>query len=136
MSSRRRVAIAVTVAHLLLSALSLVVAEGVAAGIALGFGALFFGGIALFGVALIRAASRSTHSLVSVVGVFFLGDGAVSKGDRLLFFGCAVVQAIVALVVSSIEPFSTVAFSVLVPMFGIGLAAEFGSKYGEFEPRG
>ncbi len=124
-----------TVGHAVLSIIA-VAYEGVIRGV---IGVVFviaFGlGIVTCMAAFFKAAGRSRHEQVTVVGAFFLGDGAVPRSDQRLMIGAVFVQTIVALVAAGARPVSAVAFSVLVPLLGLGLAAQLGARYGTFEPQ-
>jgi hypothetical protein len=79
--------------------------------------------------------SRSRTEMVSVPGLFFLtGDVAPPATRRTLVFATA-IEVVVVVAAASIRPYSEVAFGILAPMFGLGLMAVWGGRYGEFPPR-
>jgi hypothetical protein len=45
------------------------------------------------------------------------------------------VQVVVAVAVASVRPFTALAFSVLVPMLGLGLMALWAARHGRFPPK-
>jgi hypothetical protein len=45
------------------------------------------------------------------------------------------VQTVVGVGVAAARPFTALAFSVLVPMFGLGMMALWGARHGTFTPR-
>jgi hypothetical protein len=45
------------------------------------------------------------------------------------------VQVAAALTVASLRPFTSAAFAILVPMYGLGLAGLWGARHGRFGPR-
>jgi hypothetical protein len=45
-------------------------------------------------------------------------------------------QTAIALGTAAARPFTSVAFGILVPMFGLGLAGLWGARHGRFEARG
>jgi hypothetical protein len=54
---------------------------------------------------------------------------------RRLLDGSLAVQVIVGFVTASARPFTTLAFGVLVPMFGGGCNGLWGARHGSFGPR-
>ena len=96
---------------------------------------LFVGGIAAFLLAYAQGISRSRTEQIEIGGLFFLtGETAPSEVRRRLLasFG---VQVVVALVSSSIRLYTSVAFGILVPMLGLGLAGLWGARHGRFPAR-
>ena len=45
------------------------------------------------------------------------------------------IQVVVALLTASIRLYTPLAFGILVPMWGLGLAGLWGARYGTFPPR-
>jgi hypothetical protein len=45
------------------------------------------------------------------------------------------IQVVVAVTTASIRPFTTLAFGILVPMFGIGMNGLWAARHGRFGPR-
>lgn len=95
---------------------------------------LFAGGVVAFAGAYFRAISRSRYHKITVTGVFLLAGTAPASVRRSLL-GALAVQALVAVITASIRLYTPVAFGVLVPVLGLGLAGWWGSRYGEFPPR-
>lgn len=79
--------------------------------------------------------SRSRTDLVSIPGLFLLSSPAAPARTRRTFHLALAVQVIAVVVAASIRPFSEVAFGILAPMYGLGLMALWGGRYGEFPPR-
>jgi hypothetical protein len=79
--------------------------------------------------------SRSRTELVSIPGLFLLASPAAPVPTRRTFHLALAVQVIAVVVAASIRPFSDVAFGILAPMYGLGLMALWGGRYGEFPPR-
>ncbi len=129
----RRAAAAVGVFHLVATGVALAAGSSVRAVLAVAFVVLFLVGSVIFMVGFVIAAGRSREESVSVAGAFFLGDGAVSGRDRRWFGGWLLLSVVVGVGGASLAPFTAVAFTVLVPMFGIGLAALVGSRHGVFD---
>lgn len=126
---------AVTAAQLVGMSAALFGSDGVRNLVAVGCIALFMAGAALFTWAFLIAAGRSRLEEVSVVGAFFLGDGAIGKPDRIWAYGFLAAQSIIGLAAASADPYTAMAFGILVPMFGIGAIAFLGSAHGVFRVR-
>lgn len=97
---------------------------------------LFVIGIGAFLLAYARAIGRSRTEQVEIAGVFFLSSGVAPRRVRRSLLGAFAFQVVVALVTSSIRPYTSVAFGILVPTLGLGLAGLWGAHYGRFPPRG
>jgi hypothetical protein len=67
-------------------------------------------------------------------GLFFLA-GSAPRRAQLLLLGSFAVQVATSLIAATVRIYTPVAFGLLVPMFGIGLAGLWGATYGEFPPR-
>ncbi len=135
MNLLRRSTTVVTVLHAALSAVAVFVEGTVRGVIGVVFVAAFGIGLVVFMAAFVIAANRSRREHVSVVGAFFLSDGAVDVVDRRLMLGAVFAQTAVAIVAASMRPVTAVAFTVLVPLLGLSLAAQFGARFGRFDPR-
>lgn len=96
-------------------------------------GVLFVGGMVTFGAALVQAAARSRAELLHLPGVFFV-DGAPPRVRRLLL-GSLAVEVVVAFVTAAVRPNTSLAFGILVPVWGQGLAGLWGARHGTFPPR-
>jgi hypothetical protein len=96
--------------------------------------ALFALGVAAFTWAYAVAVQRSRHDEILLPGLFFL-SGSVDKAVQRRVLALVVVQIAVGLGTASIRPYSTLAFGILVPMFGVGLTGLWGAKLGTFAPR-
>lgn len=95
---------------------------------------LFAVGCVLFLWAYSVAVGRSRTDELSVVGVYLL-SGCVPGRERLRVLGLVAAQIAVALVTASLRPYTTLAFGILVPMFGLGVAGMWGARLGTFPPR-
>lgn len=131
----RRFALVLTALHAVLTVVAVLSPGLVRAVIAVVFVVVFLVAIVVFVSAFFTAANRSRTENVSVAGAFFLADGAVASLDRRVFTGAAVVQAVVGIVGSSLRPFSSVAFSVLVALAGLAMMALVGARFGAFRGR-
>jgi hypothetical protein len=92
---------------------------------------LFVVGCVAFLVAYGVAVSRSRTEEISVVGVYFLSGSAPGAVRRALM-GAFALQVVVAVASASIRPFTSVAFGILVPVFGLGLAGLWGARHGSY----
>lgn len=130
----RRINVVVTVVQ----ALSLLVAffssDSVRNIVAIGCAAVFVAGAALFSWAFLIAAGRSRREDVTVAGAFFLA-GSIEAPDRRWAFGLLTAQTLIGLAGAGADPYTTMAFGILVPMFGLGVIAFLGSAHGVFRQR-
>ena len=81
--------------------------------------------------------SRSRAVVVTLGGLFFL-VGGVAPPDVAKRFRIALVVEVVAVVAAAVPHAgaqSVVAFGVLAPMFGLGLMAVWGGRYGVYPAR-
>lgn len=95
---------------------------------------MFAIGSALMIGAFLRGLARSRAELVSVGGLFLLQD-AVPRPVQRHLLGAFGVQCVASIVASSVRPFTPVAFTILAPGFGLGLAAWWSARHGRFPPR-
>ena len=93
---------------------------------------LFAVGCGAFLWAYAQAIWRSRNETVTMGGLFFLGDGVAPPDVTRMLRGALAVQVVVAVAAASVRPFTALAFSVLVPMFGLGLMALWGARHGRF----
>ena len=103
-------------------------------GVAVNLGLFAIGCVAFLGAYAV-AISRSRTDESGVGGLFFLGGAVAPKRVRWWMDGALAVQCVVAVVTASVRPFTTLAFGILVPMFGVGLNGVWGARYGTFGPR-
>lgn len=96
---------------------------------------LFVAGLIAFGVAFARAVERSRTERIEIAALFFLVSGTAPSAVRRNLLGSFAVQIVVAIVTSSIRLYTSVAFGILVPMLGLGLAGVWGATYGRFPRR-
>jgi hypothetical protein len=95
---------------------------------------LFAVGLIAFAVTLLRAAARSRTDEISLAGLWWLTGTAPAPVRRALL-GAFGVQVVVALATASARPFTGLAFGVLVPTYGLGLAGLWGARRGSFPSR-
>ncbi len=93
---------------------------------------LFVVGCVAFLWAYAVAIGRSRYEVLTMGGVFFLGEQvAPPRVARTLRVALA-VQVVVAVGVAAVRPFTALAFGVLVPVLGLGLMALWGARHGRF----
>ena len=95
---------------------------------------LFVAGTALMLWALLVAANRSREREMTMAGIFFLSQAAPRDVQRRLL-GAFAVQIVVAFAVAIAHPSTSLAFALLVPVYGLALAGQWGARYGTFPPR-
>ncbi len=91
-------------------------------------------GMAAFAWSFVVAAGRSRTELLSVAGLYLLSEGAPPSVRRHLM-GAEVVQVVSCLTAASIRPFTPVAFGILAPVYGLGVAGVWSARHGRFRPR-
>lgn len=108
--------------------------------------ALFAIGVVVFLLGYWRAVQRSRHDSMSVTELYFLvGPHIDRKVSRFMnsLLGVQVLVAVATALVRSSTPAtdgsqtpgSTLAFGILVPVFGLGLNGLWASTHGRFPPR-
>ncbi|MEK7411004.1 MAG: hypothetical protein AAB327_06425 [Actinomycetota bacterium] len=101
---------------------------------------LFVVGVAAFIWGYFTAVQRSRYDNISIAALFFLLGGVANRRVRTIMNGCLVVQGSCGLVTALARTStdgrsgSTLAFGVLVPLFGMGLNGLWSSRYGTFSP--
>lgn len=95
---------------------------------------LFVVGAAVYLWGFFVAVGRSRTEEVDLPALFLLAD-APAPIRRALAIEFA-VQLVVAFGTAFARPFSSLAFGILVPLFGGALACLWAARYGDFPPRG
>lgn len=95
---------------------------------------LFGVGCVVFLWAFGVAVNRSRTDAIGIGGLYFLQGSAPRRVQVALLVPLA-VQVAVALLSAGLRPFTSLAFGVLVPMFGLGQAGLWGARYGRFGRR-
>lgn len=104
-----------------------------AAAVALG---LFAAGIGIFFWAYAIAVNRSRTDAIGIGGLFFLaGETTAPRPVKRVLLGLLATQTVVGLATAAARPFTTLAFGVLVPLFGLALTGLWGARHGRFGPR-
>jgi hypothetical protein len=94
--------------------------------------ALFAAGCGAFLWAYALAIGRSRYETIAMGGLFFLGEGVAPPDVTRLLRGALGVQVVVAVTAAAVRPFTALAFSVLVPMLGLGLMTLWAARHGRF----
>lgn len=103
---------------------------------------LFAIGIFGFIWSYITAVQRSRTDNIAVAQLYFLASGSTPTRVKRLMMAALTVQVVVALATAIARSTtagrsgSTLAFGILVPMFGLGMNGLWCSKHGSFSPRG
>jgi hypothetical protein len=95
---------------------------------------LFAAGTATFLWALVVAAGRSREREMTVAGLFLL-QGSAPRDVRRRLLGALAAEVVVGLGVAIARPFTSLAFGLLVPVYGLALAGLWGARHGTFPPR-
>ena len=95
---------------------------------------LFGLGCLAFLVALWLGIQRSRESLLGIAGWFFL-MGSAPRRVQVHLLGSLGIEVAVALVTAAARPFSTLAFGILVPTYGLALCGIWSALHGRFPPR-
>ena len=98
---------------------------------------LFVAGIGIFFWAYAIAVGRSRTDAIGIGGLFFLAgkDTAPAPEDKRHLLGSLATQTAVGLATAGARPFTTLAFGVLVPLYGLALTGLYGARHGRFGPR-
>ena len=95
---------------------------------------LFAVGTAVFFLAYAKAIGRSRYEAIGMGGLFFL-TGSATRRVQVLLLGSLGVEVVVGFVATTVRIYTPVAFAVLVPMYGLGLAGLWSRDLGTFPPR-
>jgi hypothetical protein len=97
--------------------------------------ALFLVGSVAFLWGFAVGIGRSQYELVTLGGLFFLGEDTAPADVRRALRVLLAMQVVVAVAAASVRPFSELAFGILVPMLGLGLITLWAARHGEFPGR-
>lgn len=95
---------------------------------------LFGGGVIAMFWAFLIAVARSTEDAIGIGGLYF-GAGSAPKDVQRHLMASLAIQVAVAFTTASIRIFTSLAFGILVPVWGLGLAGMWCARHGEFAPR-
>lgn len=103
---------------------------------------LFVVGTVVFALAYLTAIGRSREVLIGMGGLFFLAGGTAPLRVSRHLIGSFAAQCVLAVVTTVVGLFTVpadvtnpVAFGVLVPIYGLGLAGLWSARYGTFAER-
>jgi hypothetical protein len=96
---------------------------------------LFGLGMVIFMVAYLRSIARSRFEVISVAGIYLMMGGVAPLPVRRSLYSALAVQIVVALATASVRPYTSLAFGVLVPLFGLALCGLWSSVGGTFPPK-
>ena len=94
---------------------------------------LFVAGCVVFLAAYGKAISRSRTEEIAVAGVYLMMGGSAPAHVRRLLLGSLAMQTVVALVTAAVR--WPLAFGILVPTLGLGLAGLWTATHGVFPDR-
>jgi hypothetical protein len=97
--------------------------------------ALFVVGCGAFLVAYARAIRRSRTAEIGIGGLYFLAGSTAPRPVKFPMLGALAAQIVVALATAGARPFTSLAYGILAPVFGIGLNGLWSSRYGRFGAR-
>jgi len=95
---------------------------------------MFLVGTLAFLAAYLHAIGRSRTDAIGIGGLFFLAGSAPPRVRRQMMASLA-IEVVVGLGVASARVYTAMAFAVLAPMYGLGLAGLWGARHGSFAPR-
>lgn len=97
-------------------------------------GALFVGGCGAFAWGFLIAVQRSRTEAIELSSLFFLKESAPPRTRRALLLLVA-VQVVAAVVTASVRTYTSLAFGVIAPVWGLGLITLWSGRYGRFPPK-
>jgi hypothetical protein len=95
---------------------------------------LFAIGTVVFLLAFVHAVGRSREVDIGIGGLYFLA-GSAPRSVQLHLLGSLGVEVVVAFATASVRPFTSLAFGMLVPLYGLALCGLWGAYHGAFPPR-
>jgi hypothetical protein len=95
---------------------------------------LFAVGTVVFLLAFAHAVGRSREVDIGIGGLYFLA-GSAPRAVQVHLLGSLCVEVVVAFATASARPFTSLAFGMLVPVYGLGLCGLWGAYHGTFRRR-
>jgi hypothetical protein len=95
---------------------------------------LFALGVVIFLMAYATAIGRSREHEIGIGGLYFLA-GTAPRAIAVRLLGLLGLQVVLAIATAAARPYTSLAFGVLVPVFGLGCSGLWGARYGRFGPR-
>jgi hypothetical protein len=96
--------------------------------------ALFVGGMVAMGAAIVKAALRSRTDLIGIGGLFFAA-GSAPRRTALLLQAALGFDVVIAFAAAGARPLTSLAFSVLVPLWPLGVMGLWCARHGTFALR-
>jgi len=96
---------------------------------------LFVAGIGAFLAGFARAVSRSRHEEVGVLGLYFLEGRTAPPTVRRLLLGSLSAEVATAIGTAARRPNTSVAFGILVPVYGLAMCGLWSARHGTFPRR-
>lgn len=81
------------------------------------------------------AVRRSRYVEIAPTQLYFLTGGCAPAVVRNRFLTLLTIQVVVGLIAAGLRPFTGVAFGILVPMFGLGVAGLWAARNGTYPDR-
>jgi hypothetical protein len=97
-------------------------------------GAMFVGGSVAFFVGYARAVDRSRRELLGIGGIYFMA-GSTPRRVRRSMMASLVLEVLLVVVAVAVKPFSSLVFTSLAPMWGLGFAGAWAARHGSFPAR-
>ena len=94
---------------------------------------LFVGGCVLFLVGFLGAVGRSRGEEIALGAILTLSGAP--RPARVALLGWLGVQIAAVVLYASLRPFTTVAFGILAPMFGLGIIFSWAARHLTFPER-
>ena len=95
---------------------------------------LFFAGLGLFAWSYAVAVARSRNDEISVAGLYLLA-GSAPRRVQVQLLGSLAVEVAAAFATAGARVNSSLAFGVLVPLYGLSIGGLWSARYGTFPPR-
>jgi hypothetical protein len=103
-------------------------------GIAVALGLFLVGCLAFF-AGYLGAIQRSRTDDISIADLVLLGGSTAPHSVRHRLNLLLIAQVVIAAATAAARPFTTLAFGVLAPVFGLGLNSLWAARHGQFPPR-
>ena len=103
-------------------------------GIAVALGLFLVGSLAFF-AGYLGAIQRSRTDEINIANLVLLGGSTAPRRIRHRLNLLLTAQIVIAAVTAAARPFTTLAFGVLTPVFGLGLNSLWAARHGQFPPR-
>jgi len=97
-------------------------------------GAMFVGGSVAFFVGYAKAVDRSRRELLGIGGIYFMAGSTPRRVRRSMMTSLGLEVLLVVVAVAA-KPFSSLVFTSLAPMWGLGFAGAWAALHGSFPAR-